>query len=135
MRIDYYPLNVSRYTLIKGKELYEKGAVKYLETLEDGICFEVLTTGFNTVFVALNKNLEIDSLNCTCKEFALNNCCKHSVAVVYYYCNSLNLTPLENTYNSYVIDENNKIICKAESFDFSKNRPEELKLGYISDEK
>lgn len=131
MRIDKYTRRINKLILQRGKELYENGCVEYTQNLLDGIYFNVKTTGPNTVCIKIDDNYEINEISCSCKYFAENRYCKHTVATIYFYCNAINVQPEVIKSSSFVINSENNSLQPVEDYDFSKNRPKNIKLGFI----
>lgn len=132
MKINEFPSKINKIILERGKKLYQDGCVQYAETLLDNICFTVNVNGYlNPVYLEIDKDYNIISISCGCPYFLENHFCKHTVAVLYFYCNVLGITPKEDNKSFIITDDDGNIIGNTSNYDFHKNFSIDVKLGYI----
>ena len=118
VRIDKYTKGINNLILERGKTLYKNNCVEYMETMLDMIYFNVKSNNTYSVEISVNKDFEIEDINCNCPYFQENKYCKHTVAVIYYYCNAVKIQPQEKINNYTIVDKNGKIIGKTSDIDF-----------------
>ena len=133
MKANEFTRKINKLILERGRKLYDEGCVNYTEALLDSICFTVNVNGYlQVVTVETDDNNEIIDITCGCPYFEENHFCKHTAAAMYFYCDMHGITPDEKESNCVIIDDNGNII-NTQNYDFKKNLPPDIKLGYIED--